>query len=93
MSCYDQTGMPDRPNAEPEHLRQWVDTWRRAGVKLEEIRRREIQALVTLADTQEAIRQLFGTGKSIDKLPQRITSGLVEQQAWFARLRAKETTR
>ena len=85
--------MPDQPNSEPEHLRQWVDTWRRAEVKLEEIRRREIQALVTLADTQEAIRQLFGTGKSIDKLPQRISSGLVEQQAWFARVRVKETTR
>jgi hypothetical protein len=83
--------MPDQPNPEPEHLRQWVDTWRRAGVKLEEIRRHEIQALITLADTQAAIRQLFGTGKSIDNLPQRTTSGLVEQQAWFARLRAKET--
>jgi hypothetical protein len=83
--------MPDQPN--PEHLRQWVDTWRRAGVELAEIRRREIQALVTVADTQKAIRQLFGADKSIDKLPPRTTSGLVEQQAWFARLGAKQTTR
>jgi hypothetical protein len=83
--------MPDQPI--PEHLRQWVETWRRAGVEPAEIRRREIQAFVTVGDTQEAIRQLFGSGKSIDSLPHRTTSGLVEQQAWFARLRAKETLR
>ena len=36
-------------------LRQWVDTWRRAGVELAEIRRAEIAS----ANTQEAIRQIF----------------------------------
>jgi hypothetical protein len=74
-------------------LRQWVDTWQRAGIELAQIRRREIRSLATVADTQEAIRQLFGTGESIGKLPHRTTSGLVEQQAWFARLRSKDMTR
>jgi hypothetical protein len=65
-------------------LRQWVDTWRRAGAELDEIRRREIES----ADTQQAIRQLFGTERPQDIAPPRITSGLVEQQAWFARFRS-----
>jgi transposase-like protein len=67
-----------------ELLRQWVDTWRQAGGELDDIRRREIES----ADTQEAVRQLFGTGDLVDNPPPRTTSGLVEQQAWFARLRS-----
>jgi hypothetical protein len=67
-----------------ELVRHWVDTWRRAGVELDQIRRREIES----ADTHEAVRQLFGTEGSIDSAPPRTTSGLVEQQAWFARFRS-----
>jgi hypothetical protein len=50
---------------------------------LDAIRRREIEAL----DTAEAIRQLFGAMTVCRDLPPRTTSGLVEQQAWFAKLR------
>lgn len=66
-----------------ELLRLWVDTWRRAGAELAEIRRHEIET----ADTQEAVRQLFGTEGYFDSCPLRTTSGLVEQQALFARFR------
>jgi hypothetical protein len=48
----------DAPN-DREQLRQWVEQWRRAGVELEEIRRREIQQV----DTREAIRQIFGSAE------------------------------
>ena len=74
------------PQASPDRelMGQWADTWRRAAPELDEVRRREIES----ANTQEAIRQLFGTGESFhDPFPQA-NSGLVEQQAWFARLRA-----
>ena len=82
--CYDGVDMFGGPASEErELLRQWVDTWRRAGAELAEIRRHEVES----ADTQEAVRQLFGTGGSIDSAPPRTTSGLVEQQAWFARFR------
>jgi len=76
--------MGDRQSAEDrEVMRQWVETWRRAGQDLEEIRRREIQSV----DGREAIRQLFGSATAFQDLPPRTASGLVEQQAWFARLR------
>ena len=78
-------GMPPQPpDPDRELLRQWVDTWRRAGEELDAIRRREIES----ADTQQAVRQLFGTDGPVDTTPAPPTSGLVEQQAWFARLRS-----
>jgi hypothetical protein len=67
---------------DPEVLRRWAETWRRAGKELEAIRRREIET----ADTREAIRQLFGSAAAFPDLPPRTTSGLVEQQAWFTKL-------
>ena len=66
-----------------ELLRRWVDTWRQAGQELDDVRRRELESI----DTQEAIRQLFGDGDYVDDSPPKVTSGLVEQQAWFAKLR------
>ena len=61
--------------------RQWVETWRRAGEELKSLRRIEIES----ADTQEAVRQIFG-GDGPALPPPSPTSGLVEQQAWFARI-------
>src|ERR1700690_2053630 len=62
---------------ERELTQRWVETWRVAGVELEEIRRRELEAV----DTREAIRQIFGSTDAFKDLPPRLTSGLVEQQA------------
>lgn len=76
----DRHASPDR-----ELLHRWVDTWRRAAQELDEVRRREIES----TDTQEAVQQIFGTGGDpIDIPPLPATSGLVEQQAWFAKVRA-----
>jgi hypothetical protein len=75
--------MPDG-QTDREQLRLWVETWRRAGPELEEIRRREIEEV----DTREAVRQIFGTSEAWQPdLPAPPTSGLVEQQRWFAKLR------
>ncbi len=71
--------------ADRESLRRLVKQWRQAGEALEEIRRREIENL----DTRQAILQIFGTAGWPDQGPPRTTSGLVEQQAWFARLRLR----
>jgi hypothetical protein len=63
-------------------MRRWVETWIGAGEELEKIRGREIQA----TDTREAVRQVFSAETSMLHPPSS-TSGLVEQQALFARLR------
>ena len=71
----------------PEQIeagRRWVAAWRTAGPELERIRRRELQQL----DTRTTIALLCGPADY--RVPPRApkpTSGLVEQQRWFAKLR------
>lgn len=61
-------------------VRRWVETWRRAGEELERLRREEMRSI----DTREAVRQIFGC--VVPVIPALPTSGLVEQQAWFAKI-------
>ena len=68
-------------------LRRWAATWERAGRELAEIERRELQAM-TDDQAREAAIALLSMPLPPD-LPERLTSGLVEQQRWFARLRAR----
>jgi hypothetical protein len=75
-------GMPRDNTPDPDLVQRWVDTWSRAGVQLESIRRTEIES----SDTQEAVRQIFGNIERASGLGPP-TSGLVHQQAWFARIR------
>jgi hypothetical protein len=74
----------------PEQIaeaRLWVETWQRAGVELERIRREELRSL----DTYAAIEMLCGdadyTKPPYAPLP---TSGLVEQQRWFMKAAGRE---
>ena len=66
-----------------ELMREHVERWKWVGPILEEIRNREIEA----ADTQVAVGDLFSEEDECSHVPRRTTSGLVEQQAWFAKLR------
>jgi hypothetical protein len=81
--------MPQQASPDNSLRRRWVETWRRAGEELERLRRAEIESI----DTREAIRQIFGShggthgGSHGPALPApSTTSGLIEQQAWFARI-------
>jgi hypothetical protein len=69
--------------ASRERLHEWVEVWKRAAVELAAIERREL--LTT--DTKQAVRQLFGDSMPTCLPPAEPWSGLVEQQARFARLR------
>jgi hypothetical protein len=72
------------PKSELQELRRWVSDWQAAGLRLEELRRRELpltdtkQSLLNLADAFESCRLHFRPAP---------TSGLVLQQEFFARLR------
>ena len=73
--------MSQPASADDSLCRRWVETWRRAGEELEGLRRTEIESV----NTQEVVRQIFGSdGPAVAAPP--LTSGLVEQQAWFARI-------
>ena len=65
-------------------IRRWVQTWKEAGPELEAIRRREIREpdnLQALASMESAFNHAART------MPPRPSSGMVEMQEWFAKLR------
>ncbi|MBI5393675.1 MAG: hypothetical protein HZA91_00080 [Verrucomicrobia bacterium] len=67
----------------PERVAQgrlWVESWKRAGVAMERVRREELRRL----DPQRAIALLCGPADyRVPPRAARSTSGLVEQQRWF----------
>ena len=74
-------GMKDAANKE----RLWVRRWRTAGPLLEQLRRDEIRR----TDTARAMLQLEDAfAAALRECPPQPTSGLVEQQKWFARWRS-----
>jgi hypothetical protein len=74
----------------PEQItlgKKWVKTWRRAGVDLERIRRKEIREL----DSYQAIARLCGPA-DYTRSPRapKPFSGLVEQQRWFMKAAGRD---
>ena len=71
----------------PEQLanaRRWVKTWQDAGPRLEAIRRSELRAL----NVYDAIALLCGAADyTVPPRAPKPSSGLVEQQQLFARMR------
>jgi hypothetical protein len=69
---------------ERELIRRWVRTWREAAPELEAIRRREVRE----ADNLKVLESLEGAfNQAARTLPPRPSSGMVQMQDWFARLR------
>lgn len=66
-------------------LKRWAETWERTGRELARIRREEL-ARMTDDDVRRAISDLFSSAPPSDLEP-RTSSGLVEQQRLFAKLR------
>lgn len=74
----------ERDMEERETIRRWVKTWEEAGPHLEAVRRQDIQR----TDTLEALAILESAfNHATRSLPPRPSSGLVEMQRWFAKLR------
>lgn len=70
--------------AQEQLVRRWVENWRQADRQLERLRAEEIRN----SDTTAAIEQLSDTFESARRQwKPPTTSGLVEQQRLFARLR------
>lgn len=71
-------------NSKTDAMRQWVARWQKAGPELERIRREELLH----TDVRNSIELLEDAFQSaILNYPASATSGLIEQQRWFMRLR------
>jgi len=66
-------------------LKQWAETWERAGRELTLIRRRELEDMTDEQAKSAALDLL--TMPMPEGLPARRGSGLVDQQRLFSRLR------
>ena len=71
--------MPREAEAE---MRAFVERWRVAGARLEELRREELRNV----EVAKVIESLNGAFQATLAGPMRTTSGLVEQQKIFARM-------
>jgi hypothetical protein len=73
--------------ADLETQRAWARTWQATGEALEAVRRAELRAL-TSEKALLATENLLSLGAGMPRSARRrLTSGLVEQQRLFARLR------
>ena len=66
--------------SERERLKQWVETWKRAGPELERVRREELRAF-RHEENVGLIESLLDIGVEFGR--PRLTSGLIEQQRLF----------
>jgi len=69
---------------EKRRLKQWVEAWKRAGPMLEQFRYEELRAF-RHEDNVDLIDALLEIGYRHRQ--NRPTSGLVEQQRWFMKMR------
>jgi hypothetical protein len=69
---------------EREAIRRWVEAWKLAGPELEAIRRKEIEK-INVHESLAALEAVFNY--TLQTLPPRQSSGLVEMQDWLAKLR------
>jgi hypothetical protein len=68
--------------------RQWIEHWHRVGPILEKVRHDELRAL-TDEEAARACETLFEFAVSSPSYQERTTSGFVEQQRLFQKLRPK----
>lgn len=72
-------------DAERALTQRWVDTWAAAAPELQKVRDADIRA----ADTAQAMQIFAGSADwAVIHRPALSTSGLIEQQRWFAKLAA-----
>ena len=72
-----------------EEQRQWVQQWEAAGRDLERMRRERLRDLPYRWEDVTALLDL-GT---LSEAPSRTSSGLVEMQRWFMKMREQDESR
>lgn len=78
--------MVDMDTMEKERLRRWVQTWQQAGEALQEVKRQELRNF-DYAKHRALIDEMLQW--AYEHRTTRLTSGLVEQQYWFMKMREK----
>ena len=77
-------------DTEKDLIRRWVETWKRAAVELEKVKTQELRNF-DYEKHRENIDAMLQW--AFEHRQERLTSGFVEQQRWFRKLRKKEPTK
>lgn len=76
--------------SERQRTKERIAQWAAAAPVMQALRDEEVRQ----SDTAQGIRQLTGVATmTLRDMPPRSVSGLVEQQAWFTKLRSHDRTR
>ena len=70
---------------EREQTKRWIDTWAAAAPLLQQVRDADIRAADT-ASMIDCTAAMFRD--AVLNFPPKPTSGLIEQQSWFKKLRS-----
>ena len=74
--------------SEAEKMKRWVETWKFAGPELERIKKEELRAMTEEEGTRRALLVMDSLVVGVWRNPaRRNSSGLIEQQRLFAKLR------
>lgn len=74
-------------NSDREQIKKWVETWKRAGSALDEIKLRELRAYDYFKN-QALVDEMLQW--AVDHQKVRLKTGLVEQQRIFMKMREKQ---
>jgi hypothetical protein len=72
---------------EKKQIKKWVETWKHAGAALKEVKRQELQRF-DYAKNQMMIDEMLQWAHDHRKI--RLTSGLVEMQRYFMKMRERQ---
>ncbi|MBU4184632.1 MAG: hypothetical protein KKC23_00210 [Proteobacteria bacterium] len=71
-------------NSDRDRIKKWVETWKRAGSALDEVKRRELRAY-NYFENQALVDEMLQWAVDHQKI--RLTTGMVEQQRLFMKMR------
>lgn len=74
-------------DSEKKQIAKWVDTWKRAGHALKEVKRRELREYDYFKH-QAIIDEMLQWAHDHRKV--RLTSGLVEMQSYFLKMKEQQ---
>ena len=80
--------MSNALNINKKEIARWVKTWKRAAFSLEEVRRNELRSPDYYKRNQELINEMLQYACDIGEV--RLSSGLVDQQRVYMRLRERQ---
>ncbi len=70
-------------------IKKWMATWRQAASALTQLKKKELQAVDYYEKNRRILDEMLQY--ACQHRQERLSSGLVEQQRWFMKLRDRES--